>query len=276
MNKNKPIRSAIKLILNKWKDSLFIVLFDLLFILILIKSKFLLSNLDRLILSLSPKTNIVVWYILYISYMIIILGLFTLIYAFFKYLVISFIYKMFRKAELKFDNLFQFLKLNLFLLTPILFIFIVYIVNLLGFIRNLISRTYDPFTLSFIFLIGFILTLLFFIYIYTLTNLSHFLFLKETRIVKIIKQTFINSFKLRPYKIYWTDFKIILVFLIILLFTHIFIKSFVLNEFSLYLAYYGVYKNVIIIFTFAVGYLIVLINRINFYYICCKTKEVNT
>ena len=125
-----------------------------------------------------------------------------------------------------------------------------------------------------LFVIG-VIALVLFTYGYTLFNIAHNIFLKEKSLKKIIKQSLINSFKLKYYEIYWSNIKIIFISLIVFLIFYAFMQLFVLTSMTAYLKYGGAYKigkNIIIILT---AYFLLLFNRINFYKVILKSRDNN-
>lgn len=273
MAKKKLIRDTFKIMIKNWKKLSLIIAFDILFVLLLINLRFVLANLNVWFYSHIYQTGAVIRSISSILFIIIILLLLIAIYAFFKYIIMNFVEGMFKKTEFEFYRFFSFLKINFLAFIPIIFIFIIFFIGASYFLKNLMANVGNPLTIVLIFLILMLIALILFIYSYTLLNLFHFIFLKEKKLKKIIKHAFINSFKIRSYKLYWSDIKIIIPALIVLLFIYIFMKFFVLKDFSAYLKYYGLYRIIILSILLLVGYFLVLFNRINFYIFCVKAGD---
>ncbi|MCH7623981.1 MAG: cyclic nucleotide-binding domain-containing protein, partial [Nitrospinae bacterium] len=100
------------------------------------------------------------------------------------------------------SNSFSFLKLNWIIFIPITILYIIFSVLLASYLKNMLAGEISniPFFI-FKFLIITLIMVIVFVYLYNLINLVHFTFLKEKNIKRIIKLTFIKSFKINSYRI---------------------------------------------------------------------------
>ena len=266
MKRNKPIRDTIQLTKKNWKKLGLILVWDILFILLLVNLRFVSANFNGWVFTqLSGSSQVMD--------IIAVLSLFTTesllsiaIYSFFKFLILGNVQGIFKKTELKFNRFFSFIKLNWIIGVPVFFIYLFLYILIMSYLGNTISEGIDnPISLLFNLFIILVTVLITLIYFYTLINIAHHIFLKEKSMKKTLKHTFINSFRIRSYKSYWSNLKIIFISLIILLVFYGFMKMFVLTSVSAYLRYGGIHKmgsTTIIILT---GYFLLLFNRINFY-----------
>ncbi len=265
--KKKEIRDITLFLFRNWKTLLLIITFDILFVLILSKIWFIQTSLiNKFFPLLTSKTTILAYLIIYL---VLLFFFFVSIYSFFKYFIINFIHNVFEKVEFNLKNIFLFLKLNLIIFLPLIIIsgIILYPLNI--FFNNLLLQgNMNPLkVVSYTLIVGVLLSI-FFIYIYTLLNILHFSFLegkKKKKIKKLIKESITKSLKLNYYKIYWNDFKIILIATFFLIIVHFLVKLFIFNDFSSYIRNYGSYKFLINSVIVLVIYFIVLFNRFSFY-----------
>ncbi len=264
MPKKRTIREITKLMFKNWKSLLLILTFDILFILLLSQLRFIQISLDNIFfpLFINKKAS----WIYSLSYVIFEFILVILTYSFFKYLVITFIQEIYRKTEFKLKSFFSFFKLNLITLIPLIIIFILFLNLVSGYFSNvLLQGGVDPFKIMLVILAVGILFLILFIYIYTLINLLHFTFLKEQSLKKLIKRSIINSWKLDYYKLYWNNFKIVIISAVCLLIIHLIVKSFIFDDFSAYIKYYGAYKLFITSVIALITYFLLIFNRFTWY-----------
>ena len=274
MKKIGIIKDTVNTMKKNWKKIGLIIVFDILFVLLLINLRFVVVNINGwffgLFYNLESITGIAA-----ISSLVITEFLFLVaVYSFFKYLVLGNIQEMFRKTGLKFNRFFSFIKLNWIIVGPIIVIYAVFFILATSYLSKKISGGISsPSSLLFNFLIIVLLLLISLIYLYTFINLSHSIFLKEKRLKKVLKLAFINSFKFNSYKIYWSNLKVIFICSIILLVFYAFMKLFVLTSTSAYLRYGGIYRTGLIAIIIVTGYFLLLFNRINFYRITIKGIE---
>lgn len=264
MQRKRPIRDSIQIMKKNWKQIGLIAIFDILFILLLVNLKVAVSSFNSWfyiwIVQPGPWVSIPS---LSIGIIIEVL-LLVAVYSFFKYLILGNLYGIFKKKDLNFSRFFSFLKLNWIIWVPFTIVYLAVGMLMLYYINKLMNMG-DPLALIGIFLLIIVIVIILLIYFYTLLNILHSIFLKETNLRKIIKQSFSRSFKLSSYKIYWHNFKVILISSLVLLLFYSFMKLFVLTSMTAYLRYGGIYRwglNLIMLIT---GYFLLLFNRINFY-----------
>ena len=264
MAKKSKIKDIASLMLSNWKTLLLIITFDILFMLSLSSLRFIQLKIDDTLFTLFTNGKLGLAYSIF--YIIFEFSLLILLYSFFKYLVIELIDANLHKSELKLKGFFSFFKLNLIIFIPLIILFVTILNLVVGYLGNLFNQGgIDPFIFAFIIIFMGILFILLFIYIYNLINTLHFAFLKQQNLKKLIKKGIINSFKINNYKIYWTNFKIILIFAIFLLIIHFFVKSFILDDFSSYIRNMGNYKLFIYWAIALIIYSLVLFNRFSFH-----------
>lgn len=272
MQKSKPIRELIQVIKKNPKEIGLIVVWDILFILLLVNLKFISSNLNGWMFIQSNGLKGIPYIITILSLTIFESLLLIAVYSFFKYLVLDNVIQIF-KREFKFNRFLSFLNLNWMIFIPILFIYLSFFMLIMSYIgKVIIGGINNPFSVLLNLFAVLIVILLLFVYLYTLINLAHSIFSEEKSLKKTIKQAFINSFRLRSYGIYWSNLKIIFFSLFILLSYYGFMKLFVLTNITAYLKYGGIYKIGLIAITFLAGYFLLLFNRINFYQFILKKR----
>lgn len=263
MIKKRKIRDITSLMFRNWKTLSLIVAFDVLFILVLSSLRFVQISLDNVLFPLFAGGVSSIYSFFYVIFE---LFLIILVYSFFKYFIVKFIWEGFRKAEFKLKSFFSFLKLNLIIFIPLIIMFALVLDLIIMFFNNWLSKGgIDPFKFVFVILSMGILALILFIFIYTFINIVHFAFLKKQNLRKLLKKGIIDSFRIGSYKMYWNDFKIVFVSAVFLLITHLLVKSFILDDFSSYMEYYGIYKIFIYWTAALIIYFLLLFNRFNFY-----------
>lgn len=171
----------------------------------------------------------------------------------------------FRKAEFELKSFFYFLRLNFIIFIPLIIIVALMLDLILSFFNNWLSQGgIDPFKFVFVILAMGVMALISFIFVYTFINILHFSFLKEQKLKKLIKKAIISSFRPENYRIYWGDFKIVLITGFFLLIIHFFVKSWVFSDFSNYVRNFETYKIFIYWAIALVLYFLLLFNRFNF------------
>ena len=180
--KKISIRDTINIMKKDWKKTGLIIVFDVLFLLLVINLRFVTANINGWFFGFFYRfeqiTNIIA-----LSLLVIIESFFLIaIYSFFKYLILSNIQEMFRKTGLKFNRIFSFIKLNWILIGPIIVVYLILFILTASYLsEKLNAGISNPFSLLFNLLI------ILLIYLCTLINLSHFIFLKEKSLKKISK-----------------------------------------------------------------------------------------
>ncbi len=239
---------TLKIITSNWKTVVKNSIFDIIFIL----SMYLLFLVQSLLIPLFQKTLI---YLLIILEFVIVI----LIYSIFKYLIL----KSFQKIKFNKKEFIIFFKLNLIIFAPIITI-VFFIVNFstIYLINTVQKGGIDPFVFVFSLLGLSILLLIIIIYAYTFVNITHFSFLKQNRISKLIKQ---NLTRTKPLKYYKDNIKIIIIIGLVLLAFHLAVKFLLFNTFAFYIKYYGKYKTFMTLMMIVSGYFLILYNRFKLY-----------
>lgn len=266
MKKNKIVMDTAEFIKKGWQKTGLIILFDILFILLLVKLRFVLANINtRLFISLYGSSG-AAQIMAFLPLIVIESGLLILIYSFFKYIILGFIQEMFKKQELGFNRLFPFIKLNWAIGIPAILISFLFFISISAYMSGIVAKgVSNPVLLILNLVVISVIVLVLLVYLYSLLNLSHNIFLREKKLKKVLKEALAGSFKFRHYKIYGANIKIILSSLIILLVFYGLMKLFVLTDISAYLRYGGIYKNGLIAIGALTAYFLLLFNRINFY-----------
>ncbi len=265
MIKKRGIRDITSLMFRNWKTLILIITFDVLFILVLLSLRFIQISLDNLLHPLfvdKGKASLIysIFYVMFEFFLVI------LVYSFFKYFIVKFMFEGFRKAEFKLKEFLAFSILNLVMFVPLI-VLVAFVLDLvLLFFSNWLSKGgIDPFMFVFVILGLGVLALMLFIFAYTFINILHFSFLKEKKIKKLLKKGITSSFRAESYKMYWSDFKIILLATVFLLIIHFFVKSVIFDDFSSYIKNVGNYKIFLYWIITLVLYFLLLFNRFNFY-----------
>jgi len=260
--KKRRIRDITSLMFKNKGSLLLMITFDVLFLLVLLSLRFVQVSLDNRLYPLFANEAGLIYSALYV---ILELFLVILIYSFFKYFIVKFIVEGFRKAEFKLKSFSSFLRLNLIIFIPLVIIVAFLLDLILLFFNNWFSQGgVDPYKFVFVMLAMGVLALILFIFVYNLVNTLHFAFLKEQSLKKLLKKGVVSSFSIENYKMYWSNFKIIFVAGVILLIIHFFVKSFIFDDFSVYVENLGNYKIFIYLVITLVVYFLLLFNRFNF------------
>lgn len=274
MKKTRIIKDTLNIMKTNWRNLGLIAVFDMMFILLLANLRVAAAGLNRWFFGLPPNIGSITSIIGLTLIVIIEFLSLAVIYSFFKYLILDNIQEMFRKTGLKFNRLFSFIKLNVLIVCPIMVAYTAaFILTITYFGKKMSEGAINPFSLLLNSLVVMILLLILLIYAYTLVNLSHSAFLKETEMKRALKLALINSLRLDSYKLYWSNLKAIFVYLIILLVYHVSMKLFVLKDTYAYLQYGGIYRTGLIAVTVATGYFLLSFNRISFYRITVNGIE---
>ena len=257
---------------KNWKKIGLILLFDVLFILLIYNLRFVSANVNGWFFVQFYKINSALRIASILLLAIIEILALVAIYSFFKYLVLVNVNEIFKKTELRLNRFFSFLKLNWIIASPMTILYMVLSIAILTYLgKKAVSGVSSPSAFLFPLLVIIVIIVVLLIYLYTLLNLAHNIFLKEKSLKKMIKQTFISSFKFDTYRIYWHNIKILLVFSVSLLIFYAFMKLFILTSITDYLKYGGIYRNGLYLIAFIAGYFLLLFNRINFYKKFAKT-----
>lgn len=184
------------------------------------------------------------------------------VYSFFKYSILDFIKSLFNETESSFKRLGQFYSLNIIIAG--IFFAIMFVLN---FILASVKQPYQPFIFIF-------LAVPYVLFLYVIMNISHPIFYQGAS----IKQSIKNSFKITFTKIKSYREAILMMILAALILWLLFLGSGYLiqllgsKNYSLYLNVYSYFKKASIIIFDVVFYLVILVNRISFYYISMQEK----
>lgn len=263
MVKNKTIKEISSLMFKDKRTLLLMIVFDVLFVVLLLSLRFVQVSIDNALFPLFSGWGGVVYSTFYVIFEVF---LAILVYSFFKYFIIKFIHESFEKIEFKIKDFVGFLKLNLIIFIPLIIV-IAFILDLVIVLLNnwLSQGGIDPFMFVFVALGIGVLALILFIWIYTFINMIQFSFFKGESFWRLLKKGIVNSFRTESYKIYWDNFKIILVFAVFLLIVHLLAKYIIFSDFSSYIKNIGNYKIFIYWMITLVIYFIVLFNRFKFH-----------
>lgn len=200
--------------------------------------------------------SIIIFIIFSLIYYLIIL----FVYSFFKYSILNFIKSLFENADFSFKRLGQFYSLNI-IIAGIFFAILI----LFNFILASIKQSYAPFVFIF-------LAVPYSLFLYVIVNTAHSLFYEGTSIKDSIKRSFNITFtKIKSYR------EIILIMILFALLSWLLFggSNYLFQKyayrFSLTNSEY--IKQAYIIIFDVVFYLMILINRISFYYIIKNSIE---
>ena len=175
---------------RNWKNLLLIITFDVLFVLLISNLRFIQISIDNIFFPLFVNKTAKLMYS--ITYVIFELFLVIFTYSFFKFIVMGFIQKSFKKSEFNLKGFFYFFKLNLIIIMPLIILFVLVLNLIIKYFNNLLSvGGIDPFKFVFIVLAIGILFFVLFIYFYTFINILHFSFLKE-QLQKVQQQDLVH------------------------------------------------------------------------------------
>lgn len=260
------IGDLVNLIKNNWKKVSLIIVFDVLFLLLILNMRFISVNAAEWIFKIYPGLSDIMK--IGSVLLLVIIGSISLIivYSFFKYLVLGIIQDIFKQEQLRMNRLFSFTKLNLTIGIPTIFIYIIIFVWGTDYLNRWVtSGVKEVVPLFFFLFVISMLVLMFIVYTHTLFNLAHNTFLREKNLKRTLKQSFMGSFSPKYYRIYWGDIKIIMLSLVVLFIFYVFMKLFVLTTIPAYLKYGGIYKTGLFTILVIGGYFLLLFNRIGFY-----------
>ena len=260
--------------LDNWKTISMIIVFDILFVLLLVNIRFILINLNMRFLSLVYNQLGFVKTAFSIILMLVEMVSLIIIYSFFKYMILSFIVRLFKKKGLMFSRFISFVKVNLVAFIPIMILLAIYVaLTAVYFSRILSGGVQDPLAFLLVFYISVIIAFIMFTYSYTLLNLFQSIFIKERSLKKITKKAFLGTFHVRSYGLYWHDLKVLFFFGISLLIVHILVKLFIITSIPAQLKYGGYYTLFLKGATILVVYFLLLFNRLKFYLLYNEAKK---
>lgn len=278
--KQITIKGTINLISGNWEKFGLILVFDVLFVLSLLILKFLLANFNRWFIGLASGLG---WgvRIAYLFLLVLMLAIFIMAYSFFKYIILDTMRGIFSRKDADFGRFWPFLKANLAILAPIAAISFIFLLSAFSYLGDIALAGEKPKFIA-VFLGSTVIGLVWIVYSYTLLNLLHFIWLRKNsekagkmeKSGKTAKEAFAASLKAGSYRLYWADFKILLVSGIFILAIHLLAKIFVFSDMTAYLRYGGYYKMLLESLLVIVFYFVVLFNRVNFYSIYSKAKAI--
>ncbi len=181
------------------------------------------------------------------------------VYSFFKYSILDFIKSLFQKTEFSFRRLGQFYLLNIILILPLFIAF--------NFLLDNIKEAYRPYF--------FVITgIPIFLFLYVILNLSQSFFYDGNSLKNSLRNSFSLTFgKMRSYR---ETIGVIILALLVLGLLFLIAGSLVRfstsGNYLLYLKTYDYFKTAAIVIVDIVMYLIILINRISFYYVAREAK----
>lgn len=274
------VTECIKLIVKNWKNILFVMIFDALFLLFVMIARPLIKIFNNVIIKVfyntnTPQTLVILFFLIEIFVLF-------LVYSFNKYCILQLIQKTFFSYHRNFPfpkgreqnelanshivngKFLTFLKISLVSVIPIILVLALYIHFTSVSFQNFLSEGNSS-KLIIIFIISVLAGLILLVYLYTWLNLLHFIFLKEHNLLKILKEALTKSFRLDTYKLYILDLKILFIFIIFILAAYIFFKLFIFTSMPAYLKYYSIYNYFVMFSSFLTAYLLLLFNRINFF-----------
>ncbi len=235
-----------------------IILFDLMFFVSFFALQRLFQYFSKNLFFPNQFSSAVVLILLSLVYYLVIL----LLYSFFKYNILEFIKSLFEKTQISFNRFGQFYALNLMI--AIIFFAIIYF---LGFIISSVKQNYAP-------IVFVLLAIPYSLFLYVVINLSHSLFYQDNLLKESLKRGFSDAFaKIKAYR----ETILVMILAALILFLLFFgagylIRLLTSKNYSLYLTAYSYFKQISIIVLDVIIYLIILINRISFYYITKETR----
>ena len=276
------IKDSLKIISKNRKQFALIAVFDILFVLLLLALKYVFAGFNRWFINLVYQLGFATK-ISYFVLLLVMIFLFILIYSFFNYMVLDMMDGMFRKIRktaYDFGRFVNFLKVNTAIFLPTAAAFFISAMLAFSYLGD-VAMEGNRLKFLIAFLVSTAVLFMLFIYSYTLLNLSHFIFLSEKTEKKLrgtvkrtAKEAFAKSLKGSSYRVYWADFRILLLFGIFLLVVHMLMKIFVFADMTAYLRYGGYYKTILESLLSIVLYFIVLLNRMSFYFLCREKYAV--
>tara|TARA_Y100000310_G_scaffold58837_1_gene54164 strand:- start:875 stop:1678 length:804 start_codon:yes stop_codon:yes gene_type:complete len=250
----------LSLIKKEYQLFSFMLLFDVLFILLVVNIRILALGFIEIISPLLAYTPPGVQYFFSVIIFLIVMYIFILIHIVFKYLVVGKSFEILHKE--KKENLKQFIKLNLMIYTPIL-VLLVFLIVINPTIYSWLSiqnlgRLFIPAT---ILLIVFVIGIL---YLYTLINFIQVKAFNFDSIKTIIKRAFKKTTSAKVYGFYWFDIKVIIGYVIFFIIVTLIARSYLFTTTNAYVNYMGPYKSFISFTSYLIGYIILLYNRLSF------------
>lgn len=259
------ILDSISLITKNWKTSLMIVLFDLLFILLIFNNWS--ANFNSWIYNLILNSKALIQWLVSVPVLLIEALILVFLYSFLKYCTVHFVQNFFKKKKFSLENYWRFTKINLIAILAIAYVVIIYVLlTTIIFDTVLEGNIYNQSKVMSVLIIGILLGVIFLLYSYTLLNLLHFIFLKEKKLKKVIKEAFSKSIILKTYKLYLPNLIVLLIPIGLLLVGSVLA---IIAWFG-YPLYLNSYKPFLMILSFLTFYFILLLNRLNFYLLCEK------
>ena len=176
-----------------------------------------------------------------------------LIYSFFKYFVLNYLKRMFKKTKIDLKRFGSFFLLNLIIAVSLFVIFIA----LNGMLLLNVKREVAPY----IFLL---ISIPFIFFFYAIINIAHSLFIDLTNIKDILRKTIKITFtNIKSYAgIYLSSIIIFVIYYLI----YYLINSILKNTMSS-IFYYSIYLNIFMILTGIIFYIVIFFNRVYFYLI---------
>jgi len=235
-----------------------IILFDLMFFVSFFVLRRLFDYFSKNLFFPNQLSSAMVLIVMSLVYYLVIL----LLYSFFKYNVLAFIRSLFEKTQISFNRFGQFYILNLVI--AVIFFAIMYF---LGFILSSVKQNYAPFVFV-------LLAIPYSLFLYVVINLSHSLFYQDNSLKESLRRGFSWSFsKIKAYR----ETILVMIIAALVLFLLFFVAGYLIRlltakNYSLYLTAYSYFKQISIIVLDIFIYLLILINRISFYYITKDTK----
>ena len=260
--KHKSVREALSFVFAHPQPFFWILVFDIVVVALMFLGRPLLGSFDSFFQQFYGTWHYSIWLSAYIVSLLFVFFLFTSMYGVFKFCIMGFLDRAFRSVSFQFTGLFDFLKVTLKLLLPLLALCTFILVNLLG-LMTIKSRTVDhPLVLAGWFFLGLLIMFFLVLVLYAVSNIIHFLFWKDKE--KVVFRLF-KQFRFRYLGFFWHAFKVIIVMGILLGVIHLVVKNLFFQNFLFYVNYYWVYKRFLWLYGFLVLYFIITFTRIYLY-----------
>ncbi len=259
--KEKPIRDFIRLLKSHWKQFLIALVFDALFVLLLINGRILAVGFIDLLY------QILLYLPFFVQMAVSIVMFFLIMYAaaaahgVFKYLVLMQLNEALQLHLNMQQGLRRLLSATIAAYTPLLAILVVFL--LANPALNAWLAAQNPATLFVPTTIVIIILIALAIYLYTLINYLQIISLHEKSVKEAFRKAFHASFCIGSYAFYWSAIKIIAAYLVLFIVAVILFRAFAATNIS-YVSNIGTFKAVTSFTSYIVMYLIIVFNRVSF------------
>lgn len=256
------VRVGIKQMFSNPYLLFFMAGIDAAFFLLMYMMRGLLFSFDQFFYRLREQTAYWPWLGAYLAGAILVLGIITALYSFFKHHILWILENgaagIFSKYPSLLKGVFPFIIFNLKLMVPLLFAYFFILVNLMGMLRVKSNQAQDPIMLLLVFLGASLSAIIASLIAYAAVNIAHFAYLKEK---EHPARVFFMAIKKGSLGFLWQDLKIILGLGGALLLIHLFAKNVIFGNYLFYVKNYWIYQRFVWGYAIAGVYFLGLFNR---------------